>query len=456
MCVFVGGFMKITIESAQSAQAKLNKLISQLTPQRIKIASVILAVLLTAGGLIYTMTGVSASQLSGDWGKRADVAAANETNEREATKMHERFAKIIFDGIAITTKSMLSNPSDMTDGNGKKTSADDDDITLKWLAESYQYVISLRTSSANDSIASFAVGAGNNTTGNTTAEGGINNGAEYIKTGDATFNINNSSLGFSKTFEAVTSLCKMIAAFWMIGLAIFSYLQAQQKENASKDLIYKLIIQIAVTGMVIASSEYILEFILILGNHVAAQGVAGITKDINIDGYQNHVFEDGWAEFLTSLVKKDYTSGQGQAYYYNYVHNLKWADKLDATTQTLIPAVTILLIDVVAKFVLIQYILELGIKRALFPLSLADIAQEGLRSRGVMWIKSIFAVFIKIIVCAVIGILAGRIGQIMLTAGSGAGNVDGFAFAINQAIVGFTCLGTMLKAGGYVDKLLGT
>ena len=248
----------------------------------------------------------------------------------------------------------------------------------------------------------------------------------------------------------------MIAAFWMIGLAIFSYLQAQQKENASKDLIYKLIIQIAVTGMVIASSEYILEFILILGNHVAAQGVAGITKDINIDGYQNHVFEDGWAEFLTSLVKKDYTSGQGQAYYYNYVHNLKWADKLDATTQTLIPAVTILLIDVVAKFVLIQYILELGIKRALFPLSLADIAQEGLRSRGVMWIKSIFAVFIKIIVCAVIGILAGRIGQIMLTAGSGAGNVDGFAFAINQAIVGFTCLGTMLKAGGYVDKLLGT
>ncbi len=436
--------MKINVESAQSAQAKLNKLINQLTPKRIKLASVILAAILTLGGVVYTMTGVAAA--GNDLASQA--AAASEKNEYEPTKMHERFSSIVFNGIAITTKSMLTNPDIMTTHKDKNQSANGeyDDLSLRWLAQSYQYVISLRTSSIDNSITSLTVGEGKN------------NSSEYVKVGSATFNIDNTANGFSKTFEAVTSLCKMIAAFWMIGLAILSYLQAQQKETASKDLIYKLIIQIAVTGMIIASSEYILEFILILGNHIACQGVFGITEGLKIDDYQSGVFQC-WPQLTLALAGEAGTVNKTDfGILFEAAHSIGTVTSIGVTAQLLIPAATIILIDIVSKFVLIQYVLELGIRRALFPLSLADIAQEGLRSRGMMWIKSIFAVFIKIIVCAIVGVLCGAIGKIMLASNSGAGDFikNGFPFCINQAIVGFTCLGTMLKAGGYVDKLLGT
>ena len=516
----------------KSAQTKLNQLFRHLTPKRIKVFSMFLA-----GAILLATTlaeNSSAFALSNGKANNTHIvtgitpivwpnsAAASQVDSvTEPNNTAQRLSKAVFDGIALTTESLLSNPNNMTVDPNAENADGTNDLSLRWLAQIYQYVITINIPEKNgvgQQIMSFAVGNNNaeamrlaaaqqgiiclenndqkgydeiNKTYPSSVTGlklnwyqdygkykNINEAAaktlaiarlqtivdslttiegEYITTaGNATFTLAGSqnTWSFARTFSAITRMGKLVAAFWMIGLAIYSYLQESQRENASKDLLYKLMLKIAVSSIIVAVSDYLVTAILILGNHAASYMVfslQGLSLTGDSSAAQQSLVFDNWRQLCLRLGNVSYNTTDNLI---EKVNDMPFKSNLEVTMSAVIPAATIIIIDVVTKFVLIQYVLELGIRRALFPFSLADIAQEGLRSRGVMWIKSLFAVFLKITVCAIVGALSRQIGVIMMASGSGAGHA--FTFCINQAIVSFTCLGTLLKAGGYVDKLLGT
>jgi hypothetical protein len=245
---------------------------------------------------------------------------------------------------------------------------------------------------------------------------------------------------FEDFFKGIISMAKYIALLWMIALAIMNYMEAQQREQASSDLFYKMATQVAVTGMIIIKSDMILEMILIFGNWLAAFVCKSLInfKDPEATGVS-------WADLVRDA------RGDGQ---------LKGGSiftQAPAWASLVLPWGAVKLVEIASKFVILQLIFELAIRRVLLPFAITDIYHEGLRSRGAMWFKGIFGVFMKILTCAIVAALIAMFSDIIMefsTKGmDNAEAMDGKVFAV--ILMSFTGLGLMLKSGEYINKLLG-
>lgn len=119
-----------------------------------------------------------------------------------------------------------------------------------------------------------------------------------------------------------------------------------------------------------------------------------------------------------------------------------------------IPWVLSLLIDIAAKFVIMQILIEIIIIRAFAPLGIVGIYKEGMRSEGIRYIKHYFACFIKLMICAFISILMGKV--LLFVSMTGVNSVvAAFDWIFTIIAVNLAAIGLMLKGGSYANIIMG-
>lgn len=119
-----------------------------------------------------------------------------------------------------------------------------------------------------------------------------------------------------------------------------------------------------------------------------------------------------------------------------------------------IPWVLSLLIDIAAKFVIMQILIEIIIIRAFAPLGIVGIYKEGMRSEGIMYIKHYFACFIKLMLCAFISILMGKV--LLFVSMTGVNSVvAAFDWIFTIIAINLAAIGLMLKGGSYANIIMG-
>lgn len=119
-----------------------------------------------------------------------------------------------------------------------------------------------------------------------------------------------------------------------------------------------------------------------------------------------------------------------------------------------IPWIMSLLIDIAAKFVIMQILIEIIILRAFAPLGIVGIYKEGMRSEGVRYIKHYFAAFIKLMLCAFISILMAKV--LLFVSMTGVNSVvAAFDWIFTIIAINLAAIGIMLKGGSYANIIMG-
>lgn len=107
-----------------------------------------------------------------------------------------------------------------------------------------------------------------------------------------------------------------------------------------------------------------------------------------------------------------------------------------------------------ARITLLSIIIELTIRKALFPLALADISGNGLRSPGVASMKKIVAVYIRLGMCYIIAALTSLIvGAFLVTPASGF--VNGILQFVCVIAVYITCTRAYSSTANIANQILG-
>lgn len=112
------------------------------------------------------------------------------------------------------------------------------------------------------------------------------------------------------------------------------------------------------------------------------------------------------------------------------------------------------LVDIAAKFVIIQLVVEIAIRRMFAPLAIVDIYQEGMRSPGARYFKKYLAAFLKLAVASFIGII---VPTLIANAGAVAGSdlESSFNYCFTVIAINFAAIGIILKAGEYANDIVG-
>ena len=127
-----------------------------------------------------------------------------------------------------------------------------------------------------------------------------------------------------------------------------------------------------------------------------------------------------------------------------------WAIK--ATVSLIFPWILSCCIDIAAKFVIIQIMLEIIIRQMFAPLAIVDIYQEGLRSPGARYIKKFFATFIKLAICAFVALFVQSNLSQTITTGDAGGALDS---VFTLVAVNFAAIGLMFKGGEFANDIVG-
>ncbi len=127
----------------------------------------------------------------------------------------------------------------------------------------------------------------------------------------------------------------------------------------------------------------------------------------------------------------------------------------------LIPWIITLLMTIFAKFLSYSLLIELGVRRALSPIFIAQMTDgEGLRSPGVRSLKRYLATFVKIAICLIVCGLGQELLAVVLTELQSVTNwKDSLSGILNYMFsviaINFTILGVLPKTGEYANDFIG-
>lgn len=119
--------------------------------------------------------------------------------------------------------------------------------------------------------------------------------------------------------------------------------------------------------------------------------------------------------------------------------------------QLLIPYALSFLISIATNFVILQTMIEIGLRRIFVPWPIADLYQEGLRSPGARYIKKLLASIVKLSVMYLVVLLAGSISSFLMDGGA----LSGAEHVGMLVLVNVTTLGMMFKTGEIVNDVIG-
>ena len=270
---------------------------------------------------------------------------------------------------------------------------------------------------------------------------GVGSDIEDMLTGAGTYGAFYSYMtgtGFETLFNSAFLVIKVLGFMWCVAVAMSKLITLMEKGQDSMETIFRVLLEICVTGMFIINLEDVLGWIVLLGNniielitHLTVSGAAAgaAAGDAEASDLLKHLDKNG----------KD-TGG------------FIWG--LGMNVKLFLPYAISQLLRIVAKFIALQLLIEIGLRRAFAPLAVADIYQEGLRSPGVRYLKRYFAVFLKIAMALLIcKIGAAMISLVGLSYGTGTGGALSYVFEI--VAINFTVIGAMFKSGEIANDVVG-
>jgi hypothetical protein len=220
---------------------------------------------------------------------------------------------------------------------------------------------------------------------------------------------------------------KIVGATLALAIAISHIFQNIERGQDQVEAVFKTLVELLITGILINN----------VGKIMGALSEAGIAI---INDFTS-TFTDPQESADTLLLSiSDATDG-----------GIVWF--VGCFAKLVIPWIMAWLCDIAAKFVIIQLVVEIAIRRMFAPLAITDIYQEGIRSPGARYFKKFFAAFLKLAIAAFIGIL---MPQITASIGGLGTDVDGaFDYVFTIIACNFAAIGIMLKAGEFANDIVG-
>lgn len=278
----------------------------------------------------------------------------------------------------------------------------------------------------------------------TSADDFINNMADTILKGgmQVIWDTLNKKGVFGKMFEFVTgdvnqlvqtnvlSNIKIIALIFVLGITFIHYFEAIDRGQDPVECTFKILVEFCISTFFLINAEKIMAFI-------AKLGILLISL-ISVNAAE----ADNTAQREALLIA---VSGKTDG-------GMFWFVQCFAILS--IPWLMSLLINIAAKFVIIQLLLELAIRRAFASLAITDIYKEGLRSPGMRYMKKYLAAFIKLMICAFIATLLPNI--LIAASGDSFDSVaKAFDYVFSLIAINFAAIGGMLKAGDVANDIIG-
>ncbi len=140
-------------------------------------------------------------------------------------------------------------------------------------------------------------------------------------------------------------------------------------------------------------------------------------------------------------------------------------DFLETFLKLVLPWLAMVIGKGVALLMCYSLLIEIGVRRALTPLAVADIYGEGFRSTGARWLKKYAACFVRIgiavMVCALGIVVMGLLAHQTFGAGSTDKDADSqlmsgmLEYLIKVVVVNFTVISVIGKTGEYANEALG-
>lgn len=242
-----------------------------------------------------------------------------------------------------------------------------------------------------------------------------------------------SGIGFDNAFASVTTVFKLLGAMWAIAIAMSHIFTNLERGQDPQETVFKALLEISITGIIIMNIDLLMQGIVGFGSDI----VSMITGLVPIGDDEKLI---AMAEDLLEATTGASTGGT------------LWG--LKAIAILILPWVGSIIAEICAKFVALQLLIELGLRKAFAPLAITDIYQEGLRSPGVRYLKRYLAVFLKMCICLVVCFLGN---ELMKLANPNAINDawSGFEYAFEVIAIEFTCIGIMFKTGEYANDIVG-
>lgn len=216
-----------------------------------------------------------------------------------------------------------------------------------------------------------------------------------------------------------------LAALWACTIAFTHMIEGMAREEDKLQAIFKAFFEITVTLIILLN----------LGDVMII--VVGITESLISD--LGNLLKVGGSQEITTTAQ-------------DLVDNAFKIDKASAITiafgvvKMFFPWVLVQGLGLMARFIILELIIELGIRRIFCPIAVADIYKDGLRSPGFRYIKKLIACYFRFIIIPVIAIITTSASTSVMENKSGV-----FAFiALN-----FAGLSSIKKAESYANDIWG-
>ncbi len=262
---------------------------------------------------------------------------------------------------------------------------------------------------------------------------------------------------FHKVGKAVSALSTIL----IIIIAFGTLFHELQRGEPTLEMFTKSFLILAVGMIIIINWEYIMGLIEQLGGLIVSlirKGIDG-TEDHGVDGFKELINR----KFSLSYTFQDLGSITGI---------LKWVqaawNNLRGFVDMALKYCGLSLLWCIfefplmgARIVLLTILIEINIRKAFFPLAVADICSQGLRSAGMVYIKKMVALWIRIGMCLIIAVLCNLIisGIEAGAASLGDSGTDNFVLMVVRIACVFiaykTCTKMYANTAGLANQVIG-
>lgn len=232
-------------------------------------------------------------------------------------------------------------------------------------------------------------------------------------------------------FAGAYNVLKIIALTWALIIATVRLFQNIEDGKDPVESTFKVLIEILVVGLILINVDAIVDIVIKIGNI--------IVEAFTVTAY--NVPNGVTPEEMLDIVFKATSGG--------------WTWRIEAYGILILPYACTAIIKVVAQFLIIQIVLEIGIRKIFLPLAIAEIYQEGLRSPGVRYLKRLISVFIKLAVCIAVTMVLQTVTATLISGQLQPGEKHVMDYLMSCVLVNFTAVGLMFKGSEIANDVLG-
>lgn len=258
---------------------------------------------------------------------------------------------------------------------------------------------------------------------------------EYANTINQMFLNVNRALNNTDYYKPIATAVKGLALFMVVMYSFLALFKELQRGDGSFEIWSKCLVMLAFGMITVLNWEPIINALETLGIFIKNQvinALGSISADSSTD-----------FNILTS-----------------------WFDSTFPEKQTGIPSVlgSVELFAIIffsefplmlGRGVLLTILIELVVRKAFFPLAIANVCGNGMRSPGVAYMKKLLALYIRIAICFVIAFLGNIIvGAIMTTPISGTKSSE-FLQIVCMGVVYLTCARLYAATSSIASQIVG-